>query len=457
MATKSRTLTLEQLMNVLNIEVYDPDEISVLLKDIVGHEEPKKYLNLSLSIAKDPHNPIFEKATLCKSFFFCGGQGVGKKTTAMAFAKELDLPIIIVNMDRFINEDASLLINNFRKVIQEFSPCVVLFNNIEYTLNLKENRLIILSKILEYLNKFKSCFFITTASVYEETLYNYLLSSDGFKQILSFEMPDISHRKKLLELAIQLYPHDENIDIDRIAKNTLDFSGESLIELLENSYNYAIINNKESIDYETVDAVLSSKLYGYKKKTMSEKERKYTAYHEAGHVVAGYFSDPEYKLSKVEIVNRSSSLGLTIAESDEEKLSYFKEDLINNIILSYGGMAAEKLTFGSTTSGVSQDLAQATTLAIAMVKFYGMSEEFGPISLIDIDDDEEASVLDSTLHDEADNIVKRMLINLYHKTELILTEHKAELNAIAEKLLEKETLYVEEIKSILDSFKKETS
>ena len=281
----------------------------------------------------------------------------------------------------------------------------------------------------------------------------FAISENGFNTVLTFEDPDLKQREELLKRFISRFPHaesfdsdEENNDLKKVAKNTLGMTAGDLIHLLENSLIQAYMDGHTELTYDSIDTALSSKMYGHKKKPMTEEARRFTAYHEAGHVVAGYFANPKkYKLSKVEIVHRTESLGLTIDEIDEEKLNSVKEDFENDIISCYGGMAAEEIIFQTSSSGVSADLGMATMYGSYMIKSFGMHKEFGPISL-----DDEYFVSDA-LNETADIYLQDMLKDLYKRTREIMIEHKPELIALAEALIEKETIYGEEI---LEIFKK---
>lgn len=446
---RAPSLSYKRVVERLGIKILPPEENDNFMKDVVGLAEPKKYLSQTLELLKNPDKPENQMATLNRKFVFVGNTGVGKALMAYAFAKEANLPIIVIEAEKFVNEKYFSLIEGFKLVLDQHQPSVVLLKDIEYTTQLDTEKTIsLLSTLTDYLNSYTDCIFITTISS-AVILPEFILSEKGFNLNLTFENPDLPQREILIQRSINRFPHDKNLDISKIAKNTLGMTGGTIYKLLCSSYNQALMDGKTEIDFESIDIVLSSNLYGYRKKLMTEKERRLTAYHEAGHVIAGYFSDPDYKLSKVEIVHRSESLGLTISETDEDKYTYLSGDYENRIIMCYGGMAAEDLMLGSHSSGVSGDLETATEIAEAMIKRYGMSKEFGPVSIgNDIEQDFVSDVLDK----KAGEIIQKFLKSLQERTDELMLKYKDALVALSEALLEKETLYSDEISEILSKY-----
>jgi len=446
---KPQVLPYEEVVDLLGIKVILPEENGKSFDAIIGLKEGKKQLSQLIDFIKKPHDHKYQNAIFRRKFMCAGVQGSGRNLLATAFAKEANLPLIVINCEKFVIDKPMTLVANLKQVFEKYHPCVVLFKKYEYITKLDKGKNInVYSKINDYMNYFNDSYFFASANPLAE-ICEIAYGKDAFQTLLQFEAPDLEERIALFKKYLNRYPHTEGIDIPKIAKNTIGMNAGHISLLISNSYNEALRNGKDKIDFESLDTTLSSSMYGYKKKLMTEKERRLTAYHEAGHVIAGYFSNPEYKLSKVEIAHRSQSLGLTISEDDEDKLSYDKADYENDIILFYGGLAAERLIFNTNTSGVAQDVRQATVLASLMVKEYAMSDDLGPIYLgVTPEDDYYSDVLD----EQAALIIQSILKELYTRTEKIMLVHKAELIALSEALLEKETLYSEQVAEILKKF-----
>ena len=446
---KSTTMSYKEIMETLNIKVIQPEENFSHMSDIVGLTMPKEFLSQTASFLNKPNDPKTQKATIVNSYILIGRNGSGRSTIAHAFAKEVNLPIVIINSEKFVSEKATILAKNLDIVLAKHHPAVIMFKNFEYVNTLAdEKQVFVYSKILDCLERYTDCVFFVCV-IPQTELLEVFYNKDAFETCLQFEIPDLSQREELIKRFISKYPHDENLDISKVARNTYGMNAGELSYFFSNVYNYAIRKGKDIIDFECVDTVLSSNLFGYKQKTMTDKERKLTAYHEAGHVIAGYFSNPNYRISKVEIAHRSKSLGLTISEDDEDKLSFTKEDYELDIIECYGGMVAEKTIFQTNTSGVAQDLAMASKFAEHMVKYYGMNDTFGPISIID----SEGCFYSEALRKQADFAIRDMLNELYNQTLNIIRDHTDALEALSSALLEKETLYREEIIEILTKYK----
>ena len=256
-------------------------------------------------------------------------------------------------------------------------------------------------------------------------------------------------------------PIDPNISFSRLAIDSYSMTAKDIKRIVKDATLLSLRNHSETVTHEFFDETISLELLGQKRKKMTEKDRRSTAYHEAGHVIAGYFSNPEYKLSKVEIVHRSETLGVAMSDYEEEKLTYFKKNFKYLIITAFGGMAAERIIFGENSSGVSQDLAMATSYAKAMVTEYGMCDEIGPISIPALyyssdDENDDISIVSETTLDEINKNIRKILSVLYKTSFDIVNAHRKELEALTQALLEKEIVYGNEIKEIFDKIKTNT-
>lgn len=443
---KVQNMSYEEVMKALGITIILPEDNDKTMDAIIGLPEAKKHLSLSLKIINNPDNLQYQKAKKYRNFLFAGEQGSGRSLIARAFAKEANFPFIEFNCERLVVDKPVSLINSFEQILQKFNPAVIHLKKIDSVMKLPVNKYTtVYSKLKDYLNNYSDCFFFASAEL-DAKIPDIIFSKDGFNFILPFEDPDLPQREALFKKYLERYPYDKSMDINKLAKNTLGVNAGQISILVSSAYNEVLRNGKELIDFEVLDSVLTSRMYGYKKKLMTEKERRLTAYHEAGHVIAGFYTNPDYKIAKVEIAHRSETLGLTFSEKDEDKLSATKEDYENYIILSYGGLAAERLILGTSTSGVYEDLESATIIAANMVMSYGMSEELGPIHL---SDSPEGEFYSDTLNEEAHLLVQSLLKKLYERTERLLLLHKDKLIELSEALLEKETLYTEDIVKIL--------
>lgn len=444
---KKKEYTIDQVKKKLRPKILLPDDNDNFFKSIIGHKDIVDQLTETVALLTSGSDIQILGVNYHPSFVLLGMQGVGKTITAFAFAKEMNLPIIAINCERIVQDYSEELFEGLIKLIESVGRCVVMFKEIQFFANMKtEESVPIYNMILDVKDSFPDSFFIVSASV-TTTYPSYFMGEEGFDTIISFNPPGPEDREALTRKFLEELPYVEDLDIPKLARDFYGFSGGDIKCLLKKAFLQAYFEGKDQLTYEIINQTMYSDMFGKQVSKMSEKELRFTAYHEAGHVVAGYFGCPEYKISKVEVVHRSYSLGLTDPEVDEKKLSTTKEDLKGEIIHSLGGKCAEQIIFGTSTSGVMQDLQQATALADGYICKFGMDETFGPVY---VDDDEYYS---DSLKAIADSKMQELMINLEHETTKILLEHKDKLVLLAETLAKKETLYKQEILEILEGKK----
>lgn len=436
-----------------NFTVYTPEEIAITFDGLIGLENAKEDLKDVVAYIKDPTS--FEKLNIRPHMHYLiqGPAGSGKTSLAYAVAREANIPIVVVNCKSFAIEKS----RSFRLLKEIFAEAtsykhsVVLFKNFEGFFQVSDSfQIAFLRELLELMADCKNVVVISTLS---ETIAisggEYLFDEDAFSKTIEIIYPDMKTREEMYKLFCSNIPIDNSVSFSRLARDSYNMTARDMKQIVKNATLLSLRSGSEFVTREHFDEMISLELLGQKRKKMSDKEREATAYHEAGHVVAHYFSGGNYKLSKVEIVYRTETLGVTMEELDEDKLSLFKEDWENQIIGCFGGMVAERLIYGSNTSGVIQDLGMATFYAKSMVCTFGMCDEFGPMSLVEDDDGSTFSFSDSIIK-ESDECARKILIKLYNRCEDIISEHKKELCALTQALLEKEVVYGNEIKEIFD-------
>jgi len=427
----------------LGIKILKPEENDNTFETIIGNERVVKRFSRLVEIFSNPS--VYDVSIISKNFMLIGETGVGKALMTYAFAKELNIPIICIDSEKLVSCPPEIAFTEISRVIEENRPCVVFFKELDYLEVLEADKALnYYSNIVAICQNYDDCYFFTSISSTLE-LYQFFIEQGAFDTKVVFELPDPTEREALIKKFIDKLgiKCDNNLDIKKVAKDFFGLSAGDIENILKKSFIKSIIAEEEYLTYTTINDTLYAENFGDKRHKMFDKELKMTAYHEAGHVIAGFYSDPDYKVSKVEIASRDESLGLTEQENDEEKHSVTREDICNSIISSFGGKVAEEIIFSTSTSGVAQDLATASQYAKMYVKNLGMDDNFGPICLID-------GVFESSLlNDEADKKIQELLKSLYKKTELVVTEHKDKLIKLAEELLVKETLYKEDVEKIL--------
>lgn len=406
-----------------------------------------KYINSN----KTTSVPLYNK------FMLLGPDGCGKKSLAIAFAKEINTPIIIVSIESMIGNTEDILQKKLNaiykacnKLYKAFGNCVIYYDKFIY-LNADDSKdspsdTIILSSIFANAIK-KNSHIITFAGTQNSTFYKFLFEEGLFEKKILFIYPEVKLREALFERFCSDHPVDENIDYDSLARDVYDVTAGDIKKFIKLAYSYAINSGKTYISQSDIEEVISKHFYGDKRKKPTEEERRATAYHEAGHAIAGYYSNVK-DINKVDIIHRDGSLGLTITRIDEDKYSYTVQDLKNEIIFSLGGYAAEKLILGTTTTGVSQDLYQATVVCFSMIATYGMDDEVGPIS---ISFSENLNL--EKLSDQAELVMQKKMKEYMNETINLITEHIDEVKAISDALVEKEIIMIDEMIKIIDEVK----
>ncbi len=432
-----------------------PEETEEGLDSLIGMVSEKEAFKDALNFFKGIE--IYSKSESLKpnTRFLIGGEpGSGKSPLIKAIAKEADVPLITCKIARWpISSQAKLItiIKNVFDIVNCFANgCMVTFEHFNALPSYEVEKgdkihTFLASKIQESEN----AVIILETVTGTIALPPFYLEHNMFNvnRVITVMPPTLESRKELFKRYLQKYGIELDDELnDRLAKNTMGCYPKDIEYIVEETLLRITRNGLSEVEFKDFHETILLMDSGQENHAkMTEKDRISTAYHEAGHIIAAYYSNPNYVLGRVEITPRAQSLGLTLEEIGDEKYAYFKKDYENEIIYSLGGMAAEKYVYGETTSGVSGDLTSANWCANLMVKSAGMSDELGPI----IFDDEYGCVSES-FYEKAEAIVQDILKKLYEKTYTIVSTHGKQLEALANALLENEVLVGDEIKKVLD-------
>ena len=381
--TKSQEYSIDEIKELLEIKVLLPENNDNFFKDMIGNENVKNYFLQIIKLLKSGEKIEVFGELFNPAFWLLGIEGIGKALTVFSFASEMSLPIIVIDTEKLLQDFSNKIIQGIKKVISQFETCVVFFKDVNYACQLDgDKQTSLYSKICNIKNSFPNSYFFASSS--ETATYPaFFYSSEGFDTRIIYTSPNHEERILIIKNVMKDLPHESKIDYEKISKDLFGSSYGEIRDMISKSWIQCLITGQQKLTYEIINQTIYSENFGNKIRKMSEVEMRLTAYHEAGHVIAGYYGCPNYKVSKVEVVFRAKSLGLTDPEQDDDKLSYTREDIIGNIITCLGGKAAEQAVFNTSTSGVAQDLAQATTWAESYIKFFGMDPSMGPICLQD--------------------------------------------------------------------------
>lgn len=447
------TLSLKKKLENYSATLTFPSEINVTFDALFGLEKEKQVM---FDIIKYVSN----KQQILPHFSYCilGEIGTGKASLVYATCKAANIPAIAIDANDIIAMDHSFkklsmavntiydLANNLAK---KYGACSVMFKNAQ-EFELLNNDSIFFASLLKNITKSKDVFSFVLATSDGFEVPACLAENHLFATILYLEIPNLETREKIIThlfstTGIKLA---QDVSVERLAKDTFGETPLKILYIFKEATLYAHRQNRESVTSDDFSETIMKLSDGEKKEMMTEKEKLATAYHEAGHVIAGYFSRKDYMLKRVEITPRTLSLGLTATDVDEKKHSYFKEDFECDIIELLGGLCAEEIIYGSHTSGVVSDLAYATATASNMVRAYGMSSELGILQVIQ-------GVTDSALTlREAEISTMKILNTQKEKTFDIIRSHLPYLEALANALVEKEVVMGNEIEEL---FKNVTS
>jgi cell division protease FtsH len=274
-----------------------------------------------------------------------------------------------------------------------------------------------------------------------------------FDRQIDVGLPDVKEREAIFNVHLRNIKLEENIDRTFLAKQTPGFSGADIANVCNEAALIAARNNKKSVTREDFIAAIDRIVGGLEKrnKTMSQAERRATAIHEAGHATVMWLLPECDPVLKVTIIPRGKSLGATWSVPDEERVHVTDATLSEQLAGILGGRIAEEVNYGTLGAGALSDLERATKMTYAMVAYYGMSKKIGPMSFYDSTGSRDTFTKPYSEHTalEIDNEVRRILEEAYARAKAIIEKNNDKINAMADLLLEKETIYAEDIETIL--------
>ena len=440
-------------------EILYPKQVKTLFKDIAGLYEAKEELTDLIQFLNNPLEFQRLGAKPPKGILLYGAPGTGKTMLARALAGEAKVSFISTSGSQFEEEYVGVgaaRIRELFKLAREQAPCVVFIDEIDsiaFKRHTKNNPawsaqavnqlLTEMDGLNDHINK---GILIVAASNRIDALDNAILRPGRLDRHIKLDLPTQKERQEIFSIYLNKIVTNPNLDPEKLAKITPGFSSAELANLVNEAAIDATKNNKTNVDLESFEVAKDRFILGSTRKAsiISDKDKKITAYHEAGHALVGYFLPDHNPIYKVTIAPRGPSLGHTNFQPLQDVNTHSKTELENIIASSLGGRIAEELIFGKnyTTTGAENDLHTATKLAHNMVAKWGYSEKLGLIYSADQE-------LDFISKETIEAEVKLILHNAHKKANDLLTKNKEKLHKLAKALLEQETLDNQQVAEIL--------
>ena len=433
----------------------------VKFSDIAGLDEEKKELVEIVDFLKEPKRFYDMGAKIPRGILLYGKPGTGKTLIAKAIAGEAGVPFISMSGSEFIEMFAGLGASRVRKLFEKarkISPCIVFIDEIDAIGSRRtsnsgaesENNQT-LNQLLVEMDGFEKneTVIVLAATNRPEMLDKALLRPGRFDRQITIAPPDVRGREEILKIHSKDKKFASDVTLKSIAEDTAGFTGAELANILNEAAIIATINKHKAINQDDIEEAVKKVTVGIQKnsRVISDKEKKLTAFHEAGHAIVGRFLNTGDPLKEISIIPRGMAGGYTMYKSNEDKFYRSKTELEERLVGLLGGRAAEKLALDDISTGARNDIQVATQIAKDMVTVYGMSEKLGPISL---EDKENLEVFGQDIEDVIGIEVKTLIDEAYKKATNILTKNIDKLETLAILLLQKEIVTAEEFEEIFE-------
>ena len=445
----------------------------VTFADVAGVDEAKAELEEVIEFLRDPKKYTRLGGRLPKGLLLVGQPGTGKTLLARAIAGEAEVPFLSISGSDFVEMFVGVGASRVRDLFDQGkknAPCIIFIDEIDAVGRHRgaglggghDEREQTLNQLLVEMDGFESNegVILVSATNRPDVLDPALLRPGRFDRQVVVPLPDVKGREKILEVHTKKTPLSDNVDFAVIARGTPGFSGADIENLVNEAVLYAARYGKDNVNMSDFEFAKDKVMMGAERRSMviSDAERRNTAYHESGHALVARLLPGSDPIHKVTIIPRGMALGLTQQLPVDEKHTYPKKYLLNNIVILLGGRAAEELILNEFTTGSGNDIERATNLARKMVCEWGMSEEMGPLSYGKKEEQiflgREIGAHKDYSEETAQRIDKeitRLVSDSYEKAKKLLSDHIDILNKIASELLEKEVLNTAELDNIIRS------
>ncbi len=445
----------------------------VTFDSVAGLKEEKEELQEIVEFLKNPKKYQDMGARIPKGVLLVGGPGMGKTLLAKAVAGEANVPFFSISGSDFVEMFVGVGASRVRDLFADAkanSPCIVFIDEIDAVGRHRgaglggghDEREQTLNQLLVEMDGFATheSIIVMAATNRPDILDPALLRPGRFDRQIVVGEPDIGAREEILRLHSKGKPFEKTIDFKIIAKNTAGFSGADLENMINEATLLAARKNKTTVTVEDVEEAMVKVMMGPEKKSkvISEKERKLTAYHEAGHAVVSRFLPTHDTVHQISIVPRGMAGGYTMYKPNEDKSYRSKSEMKEHIVSLLGGRVAEQLVLDDISTGASSDIDRASKIARNMVMKYGMSEKLGPITFGSSQGQDDEVFLGKDINNQRnysekvaaqiDDEVREIITRAYSYAEKVLKDNIDKLHKVANVLIEKEKIDSEEFEAI---------
>ena len=450
--------------------MFSGEHPTVTFDDVAGVEESKQELAEVVEFLKEPQKFIQLGARIPKGVLLVGPPGTGKTLLAKAVSGEAGVPFFSISGSEFVEMFVGVGASRVRDLFDQakrHSPCIVFVDEIDAVGRQRgaglggshDEREQTLNQMLVEMDGFDTDtnVIIIAATNRPDILDPALLRPGRFDRRVTLDRPDVKGREAILRVHVKGKPLDPAVDLASLARGTPGFVGADLENLVNEGAILAARRNKKSIGQSELEEAIERVVMGPERKSrlISDEEKRIIAYHEAGHAVVANAIPEADPVQKVSIVGRAQAGGITWFRPDEDRLLYSRKKMLANLAYALGGRVSEELVFDDITSGASNDIEQVTRMARTMVTRLGMSGELGPLQygqkeeLIFLGREiSEQRDYSEAVAEKIDQEVRRIVEEAYGVAKRMLVQYREKLDAVANKLLEAETITREEFEAI---------
>ena len=456
----------------INAKKQKDEKDKTTFDQVAGADEEKEELSEMVDFLKSPAKFNSLGARIPKGVLLVGPPGTGKTLLARAVAGEADVPFFSISgsdfVEMYVGVGASRVRDLFNQAKKE-SPSVIFIDEIDAVGRQRgagmggghDEREQTLNQLLVEMDGFgkNEGVIIIAATNRPDILDPALLRPGRFDRQVTVGYPDAKGREEILKVHSKGKPFAPDVDLKVIANSTVGFVGADLENLLNEAALLAARRNKKAITMAEIEEATRKVVIGTEKKShkMSEKEKRMTAFHEAGHAVASYYLETQDPVHEVSIIPRGMAGGYTLYIPTEDKTYKYKSEMLEELVSLLGGRVAEQIVRGDVSTGASNDIERATEVARKMITKYGMSDSLGPVCyaghneqvFLGRDYGHSKNYSEATAM-AIDEEIKNVITNAYKQTEDILTKHRAELDALAEYLVKHEKIDGEKFRKLME-------